>query len=136
MCISRICCLMLFAIFASAVVVGCHSSSSTSSENAGDTQATDTSNEADAEITAALAELSEEDRLAAAAQKFCAVELDSRLGSMGAPFKLMIEGQPVFLCCEGCKDAAVADPKATLASVQQLKAANSPGGPSELADPE
>lgn len=81
----------------------------------------------DAEITAALAELSDDDRVAAEAQKFCAVEPENRLGSMGAPIKVMIEGQEVFLCCDGCKDAALKDPKATLASVAKLKATNSPG---------
>jgi hypothetical protein len=37
----------------------------------------------------------------------------------------MIEGQSVFLCCEGCKDDAVKDPQATLAKVAALKQANS-----------
>jgi hypothetical protein len=81
----------------------------------------------DSEVQAALAELSEEDRTAAKSQKFCAAEPENLLGSMGAPFKLMIEGQPVFLCCEGCKDAALKDPQATLAAVAKLKASNSPG---------
>ena len=49
----------------------------------------------------------------------------SPLGSMGAPLKIMVEGQPVFLCCEGCRDHVQDDPKAALAKVAELKKANS-----------
>jgi hypothetical protein len=118
-------CLMLTFALASAAVVGCSKSASTSNEEAGATQATESSSEANAEIMAAMAELSAEDRLAAEAQKFCAVEQESRLGSMGTPFKVMVEGRPVFLCCEGCKEAALRDPQATLAAVSKLKQGHS-----------
>jgi hypothetical protein len=125
MSISRIYGLLLSVLLISAVLVGCNNSPSTSDDKAHEMKSTDTGGEVDAEITAALAELSEEDRIAAEAQKFCAVAQESRLGSMGAPFKLMIEGQPVFLCCEGCKDGALKDPQAALAAVAQLKQSNS-----------
>lgn len=74
-------------------------------------------------IIAALAKLPEADRKIAEQQKFCAVLGDSPLGSMGAPVKVMIEGQPVFLCCEGCREDALSDPKATLEKVAALKKA-------------
>lgn len=77
----------------------------------------------EAKFAAAIEKLPEDDRAAATAQKFCAVENKSRLGSMGMPFKVMIEDKPVFLCCEGCKDEALKDPLATLAKVEELKAA-------------
>ncbi|HWB09488.1 MAG TPA: efflux RND transporter periplasmic adaptor subunit [Pirellulales bacterium] len=77
-----------------------------------------------ARIKAALGKLSAEDRGLAEAQRFCAVEGENLLGSMGRPVKLMIEGQPVFLCCEGCQDAAKADPKKTLAKVKELTGGN------------
>jgi membrane fusion protein, copper/silver efflux system len=76
----------------------------------------------ESKIAAALATLSDADRAFAAAQKFCVVLGDNRLGSMGPPVKLMIEGQPVFLCCSGCKKKALADPKATSAQAAKLKA--------------
>ncbi len=79
---------------------------------------------ADAKIEAAIKELPEEDRELAKAQKFCAVEANGRLGSMGKPVKLMLDGQPVFLCCEGCESEAQKDTAATLAKVEKLKAAN------------
>ena len=125
--ISRLSCLLLMLVFVSVAVFGCSKSDSTSSEEAGTKQAAETGNEADTEIMAAMAELPAEDRLAAEAQKFCAVEQESRLGSMGAPFKVMVEGQPVFLCCEGCKEAALKDSQATLAAVAKLKQENSSG---------
>jgi hypothetical protein len=79
-------------------------------------------NATDAKIKAALAKLSPEDRRLAEAQQFCPIAKDSRLGSMGTPVKLEIKGQVVFLCCAGCKEAALADPDATLAKVAKLKA--------------
>jgi hypothetical protein len=72
---------------------------------------------------AGLAKLSAEDRKLAEIQRFCAVEEESMLGSMGKPVKLVLEGQPVFLCCVGCEDGAKADPKATLAKVKKSKGA-------------
>ena len=47
-----------------------------------------------------------------------------RLGSMGKPYKLVIKGQPVFLCCDGCEEDALKNPQETLAKVERLKAAN------------
>ena len=79
---------------------------------------------ADPEITAALAELSTEDRSTALSQKFCAIMTDSLLGSMGTPIKVEIDGKPVFLCCKGCKTKALRDPEATLAIVAKLKSDN------------
>jgi hypothetical protein len=127
MCVSRMCCLVLALACVTAAVVGCNSAASTSSEEVDTKQATETSNEANDEIMAAMAELPAEDRLAAEAQKFCAVEQRSLLGSMGTPFKVMVEVQPVFLCCEGCKEAALRDPQTTLAAVAKLKQVNSSG---------
>ena len=79
---------------------------------------------ADPEITAALAELSTEDRSTALSQKFCAIMTDSLLGSMGTPIKVEIDSKPVFLCCKGCKAKALRDPEATLAIVAKQKSDN------------
>lgn len=75
----------------------------------------------EAEITEALAELPKNDRAAAEAQRYCAVQTGNRLGSMGAPAKVMVAGQAVFICCDGCSKKALANPKATLDSVKKLK---------------
>jgi hypothetical protein len=79
-------------------------------------------NEKEAEIQAERAKLSPEDRALVEAQEWCAVDNKERLGEMDAPFKLMIKGKPVFLCCEGCRKKAEADPDKTLATVEELKA--------------
>src|SRR5262249_31018833 len=107
-------------------VVGCNNQAAAPKANQ-DAGAKDQSADADkeAEIVANLAKLPADERKAAEAQKFCAVENDSRLGgSMGVPYKLEIDGQLVFLCCEGCKEEALKDPKATLAKVAKLKQEN------------
>lgn len=75
----------------------------------------------EAKIKAALAKLPEADRKLAEGQRYCAVKPENRLGSMGAPVKIEVSGKTIFLCCAGCKDAALADPKATLAQAEKLK---------------
>jgi hypothetical protein len=72
------------------------------------------------EIKEALAKLSPEDQKLAAEQGYCVIG-DGKLGSMGTPVKLMIEEQPVFVCCDHCTEKAKADPKATLAKVDEMK---------------
>lgn len=72
-------------------------------------------------IRANLAKLSVEDRKLAEAQRYCPVEPDNRLGSMGTPPKILISGKPVFLCCKNCESDAKADPAQTLRIVEQLK---------------
>jgi membrane fusion protein, copper/silver efflux system len=88
-------------------------------------------------IREALGQLSPEDRALAAAQKYCVVLRNNRLGSMGPPVKVVVEGQPVFLCCEGCKAKALADPQATLAALEELRQAAAPApAPQPPAAPE
>ncbi len=74
-------------------------------------------------IAANLAKLSTEDRKLAEVQKYCAEE-DNPLGAMGVPVKIMLKGQPVFLCCKGCVERAREDPDKTLAKIKELKAKN------------
>jgi hypothetical protein len=40
---------------------------------------------------------------------------------MGTPAKVMVKGQPVFLCCEGCEDEAKTHADRTLEKVKDLK---------------
>ncbi len=77
----------------------------------------------EAKIKAAMAKLPEADRSAAAAQRYCPMMDTVRLGAMGSPVKVVIDGKPVFLCCSGCKDEAVEHGKETLATVEKLKKA-------------
>jgi Cu(I)/Ag(I) efflux system membrane fusion protein len=73
-----------------------------------------------AEREANISKLSAEDRQLAAAQGYCAVTAEP-LGSMGPPLKAMINGQAVFLCCQGCEEKANSHPEETLAKVEELK---------------
>ncbi|MCC7086727.1 MAG: efflux RND transporter periplasmic adaptor subunit [Pirellulales bacterium] len=75
----------------------------------------------EAEIEAELAKLPADVRALVEAQKYCAEAPTSRLGSMGPPLTIMVEGQPVFLCCEGCKEIALAKPKESLAKAIELR---------------
>lgn len=70
-----------------------------------------------AEIRANLAKLTPADRLLAESQRLCPVT-EEPLGSMGVPPKLMMRGQPVFICCAGCEKFAMRDPAKTLAQIE------------------
>jgi Cu(I)/Ag(I) efflux system membrane fusion protein len=76
----------------------------------------------EAKIKFALDKLSGADRQLAQEQKTCPVMKNQLLGSMGVPVKLMIQGQPVFLCCKNCERGALANPARTLKEVARLKA--------------
>lgn len=77
----------------------------------------------DPKIEAALAKLSPADRKLAESQRYCAILTESPLGSMGKPIKLVISGQPVFICCQGCEKPALAKSQETLKKVEMLKKA-------------
>jgi hypothetical protein len=68
-----------------------------------------------------LAQLSVEDRSLAEAQGYCPVSGEP-LGSMGPPLKLIVNDQPVFICCNGCEKKATSQPDQTLAKVTEFKA--------------
>lgn len=72
-------------------------------------------------IRAALAKLPPEDRALAEVQKLCPVT-DESLGSMGSPIKLILNGQPVLICCKACKADAEKDPDGMLKKVAAFKA--------------
>jgi hypothetical protein len=80
----------------------------------------------ESDIKAALAKLSPADRMLVEAQQFCPVLKNSRLGSMGTPKKLIIDGQPVFICCDGCEERARERSEQTLATVKRLKESRKP----------
>jgi hypothetical protein len=75
-------------------------------------------------IQTVLAKLDPADRKLAEGQKFCPVQTDQRLGAMGAPIKIVLDGKPVFLCCDHCEEKAKKDKEGTLKKVEELKAAN------------
>lgn len=103
-------------------LTGCGSAQNGTPTAAPNTQHTDHADHADkAEQQANFAKLSEEDRPLAEAQGYCAVTAEP-LGSMGPPIKLVVNEQPVFVCCKGCEKKAKSNPDKTLAKVEELKA--------------
>lgn len=72
-------------------------------------------------ITKALLALPSEDQKLAEAQRFCPIMTYDRLGTMGTPIKVMVEGKPVFLCCKACKEDAVKGGEKTVKTVMKLR---------------
>lgn len=61
-----------------------------------------------------LAGLAEEDQASAMKQHFCPVS-GQMLGTMGEPIKVTVDGQEVWVCCNGCKKDLEAEPEKYLA---------------------
>lgn len=80
----------------------------------------------DAKLIAALKKLTPEDRAMAEKQKFCPILENSRLGSMGVPIKVMVDGKPVFVCCPACEKPAADNPVETQKKLQQMKSGQPP----------
>jgi len=76
----------------------------------------------ESKIKANLAKLLEADQKAAEEQKYCAIEAENELGTMGAPIKVVVKDEPVFVCCKSCVDEVKKHPDETLAKVKELKA--------------
>ena len=75
----------------------------------------------DVTMLAAIQMLPDEDQTPALEQIICPVT-NYKLGSMGAPPKVMIGDRAVFLCCEGCRDRLMKDPQGYLTMLQTMKA--------------
>jgi hypothetical protein len=103
-------------------VVGCQRQEPSSSNKHTQLQQSESK---ESDIKAALAKLGPEDRKLAEAQQKCAVSGEP-LGSMGIPVKVVLKEQPVFLCCKGCRDDALAEPDKTLANAIELKEKHNP----------
>lgn len=65
--------------------------------------------------------LTEADRPAIERQQVCPVTR-ATLGSMGQPVKLLVGGQPLYLCCQGCIAQIEQNPDFYLAQATQLRA--------------
>jgi hypothetical protein len=66
--------------------------------------------------------LSPEDRRLVKSQQTCAAGgCDARLGAGGRPLKVVLQDQPVFLCCEQCEQWARAHPAETLVRFHTLE---------------
>ena len=105
---------LLLAILVPILFVGCPGTSSTG--NTKDTKPGELS-----AVDRERAKLSPEDRALVEAQEWCAVNEKGRLGSMGPPVKLELQGETVFLCCSHCEEEAKKNPEKTLAEAKKRK---------------
>ena len=78
------------------------------------------------EIAAALAKLSEDDRVLAEKQRICPVT-EMPLGSMGVPPKVDVDGRSVFICCEGCRESLLEESEKYLAVLDKAAATETSG---------
>ena len=69
-------------------------------------------------MKAELAKLSPEDAASAEKQHMCPVS-GKMLGAMGAPQKVDVNGQQVWICCDGCKDQLLEKPDEYLAKLNR-----------------
>ncbi|MBX3436993.1 MAG: efflux RND transporter periplasmic adaptor subunit, partial [Planctomycetaceae bacterium] len=83
-------------------------------------------------IMLALAGLSEQDREAALVQGSCPVT-KMALGSMGAPPKVEVNGEVLFICCKGCERRLLDSPGKYLANLNQVDAEGDPAITAALA---
>lgn len=70
-----------------------------------------------AKMRAELAKLPPEDAASAEKQHICPVS-GEMLGTMGAPIKMDVKGQQVWICCEGCREQLEENPDKYLAQLK------------------
>jgi YHS domain-containing protein len=100
------------------VWVGCSSkpAAAPADSGAGVPAVGDTMAKGAAAVPEGFEKLSDADRAAALAQKFCPVS-GEKLGEMGTPIKVTVKGRDVFLCCPSCKEDLEKDPDKYLAKL-------------------
>jgi len=69
-------------------------------------------------MKAELAKLLPEDAASVEKQHFCPVS-GEMLGSMGAPIKVDLNGESVWICCDGCKKKVLDNPDKYLAKIHK-----------------
>lgn len=69
-------------------------------------------------MRAELAKLSPEDAASAEKQHVCPVS-GEMLGTMGTPKRVDVNGQQVWICCDGCRDQLLENPDDYLAKLRK-----------------
>ena len=67
-------------------------------------------------LTVAVTKLTQTDQAGIARQKICPV-MDTPLGDHGAPIKLLVGNQPLYVCCKGCIKKVQSNPEEYLRRV-------------------
>ncbi len=87
------------------------------------------------EMIAALSKLSPEDRLLVVEQTICPVA-NLRLGMMGTPLKVEVNGETVFICCERCRQNLLAEPDKYLTKLAAMPRKEPPQSQSPATHPQ
>lgn len=75
---------------------------------------------AKAKMQVAEATIGKDDKAAIERQKICPVS-GEKLGGMGDAVKLLVDGHPVYLCCQGCVAKVKQDPETYLRKAMELQ---------------
>lgn len=75
---------------------------------------------AKAKLQVTEAAVGKDDKALIARQKVCPVS-GEKLGGMGDPIKLLVDGHPVYLCCPGCVAKVKHDPETYLRKALELQ---------------
>lgn len=70
------------------------------------------------QLPVTLATIDESDKAGIARQRVCPVS-EAELGSMGDPIKVLVDGKPLYLCCQGCVAKVKNAPETYLSKVNQ-----------------
>lgn len=74
----------------------------------------------DASMLTHIRMLPDDEQQLALEQVICPIT-KMKLGSMGMPPKATIDGQAVYLCCEGCRERLMKDPQGYVLMLQEMK---------------
>ncbi len=104
-------------VLAVAVISGCGSNPPPAANPAANSTTNKGSSDME-KMKAELAKLSPEDAASAEKQHVCLVT-DKMLGTMGPPLKVDVDGKPIWICCEGCRDELLANKETYLAKLKK-----------------
>lgn len=112
----RIAFILFLAAAAMGVTAGCNKNSNPPAANPPATGGSAAGPSEMEKMKAELAKLSPEDAASAEKQHVCLVT-DKMLGTMGPPLKVDVDGKPIWICCEGCREELLANKDTYLAKL-------------------
>lgn len=80
-------------------------------------------------VPVSVVRLTEADRPLVERQRMCPVMEDTELGAHGAPIKLLVGNQTLFVCCEGCVEEVKKSPRQFLENSAKAQANRQPPRP-------
>jgi hypothetical protein len=107
----------LFLVLAGAVISGCNNNPPPAANPPANTTTGEASSDME-KMKAELAKLSPADAASAEKQHVCPVT-NKMLGTMGAPQKVDVDGQTVWICCAGCREELLGNKETYLAKLKK-----------------